>query len=56
MGNGKRLQLNEMKMLRRSLERYVVKVIDVAVRMFYIDVRYRFVVLVLSVFVAVQGQ
>lgn len=43
-------------MLRYGLERGIKKIIDVAVRVLYINVRYVFVVLVLGVFVAVQGQ
>ena len=43
-------------MLRSRLERCIKKIIDVAMGVFYIDVRYIFVVRVNGVFVAVQGQ
>ena len=44
------------KMLRSWLKRRIEKIIDVAMRVLYIEMRYVFVVSVSGVFVAVQSQ
>ena len=48
--------MHKCKVLCSGLERRIKKVIDVAVRVLYIDVRNVFVVFMLRVFVAVQSQ
>ena len=53
---GKFQRQGKSKMLRGGLKRRVKKIIDMAVRVLYIDVGNVFVVLMLRVFVAVQGQ
>ena len=53
---GKFQRLYKSKVLRSGLERRIKKIIDVAMRVLYIDVRNVFVVFMLRVLVAVQCQ
>ena len=54
--NGKGYRLHKRKMLKNRLERRIEEVIYLAMRVFYVDVGYVFVVGANGVFVAVQGQ
>jgi len=50
---GKFQRLRKRKMLRSGLERRIKKIVDVAVRVFYIEVRNLFVLFMLRVLVVV---
>ena len=56
LGSGKFQRPGKRKILRCGLKWRIKKIIDMAMRVLYIDVRYIFVVRMNGMFVAVQSQ